>query len=158
DIVRTTEELINVGQANRPDLLQAKVEARQERVGLEEARARYLAAWQQLAAFVGQPCLPMTPLQGDLEARGGLPDFDTALAHLLQASPEMHYASADIARSQLGLAREQREPIPNLRLRVGTQYNFDAKDQQAFAQVGVNLPVFDRNQGNIKAAQAQLAR
>ena len=28
DAVRTTEELVNVGQANEPDLLQARVEAR----------------------------------------------------------------------------------------------------------------------------------
>src|SRR5437764_15452070 len=83
DAVTTTEELINVGQANRADLLQARIEARQERVGLENARTLHAAAWQQLAAFVGQPCLPVGRLRGDLEAAGAVPDFDSALAHLL---------------------------------------------------------------------------
>ena len=64
DIVTTAEELVNVGQANKPDVLQARIEARQERVGLENARTLYLAAWQQLAAFVGEPCLPPGPLEG----------------------------------------------------------------------------------------------
>src|SRR5262245_9978771 len=39
EAVTTTEELVNVGAANRADLLQARIEARQERVALENARA-----------------------------------------------------------------------------------------------------------------------
>ena len=65
DAVTTTEELVNVGAANKSDLLQARIEARQERVALENARTLYLAAWQQLAAFVGNPCLPVARLQGE---------------------------------------------------------------------------------------------
>src|SRR5262249_33509609 len=156
EIVKTTEELINVGQANRPDLLQAKVEARQERVALENARARYQAGWQQLAALVGQPHSPVTPLQGNLEAERGLPDFDTPLAQIFKASPEIKYAHVDVVRTQSALQREQREPVPNVRVRVGTQYNFDSKDQMALAQIGFNLPIFDRNQGNIQVPQAHL--
>src|SRR5262249_20999573 len=46
--VETTEELVNVGAANKADLLQARIEERQERVALENARSQYWAAWQQL--------------------------------------------------------------------------------------------------------------
>src|SRR5260370_706787 len=60
DAVQTTDELVNVGAANKPDLLQARIEARQERVALEKARAEYDAARQQLAALVGEPTLPMS--------------------------------------------------------------------------------------------------
>src|SRR5260370_6696205 len=114
DAVTTTEELINVGQANKADLLQAKIEARQERVGLENTRTLYTAAWQQFAAFVGQPCLPAGRLQGDLEAARAVPHFEAALAHLLDASPQVHVTRAEGVRNEIGLKRELVEPVPHL--------------------------------------------
>jgi cobalt-zinc-cadmium efflux system outer membrane protein len=157
DAVTTTEELINIGQANKADLLQARIEARQERVALENARTLYAAAWQQLATHVGNPCLPVGQVQGDLEAPGAAPDFDAALTHLLEASPEVHVARAEVTRNQIALHREQVEPIPNLQVRVSNGYDFETRNDVTSVQVGVRLPIFDRNQGNIRSAQAQLA-
>src|SRR5262249_23346234 len=159
EAVTTTGELKNVGAANEPDLLQARIEARQERVALENARALYQSAWEQLAAFVVNPHLPPGPLQGDLEARADMPDFETALAHLLEASPEMQVARAEIVRNQFSLKREQVEPIPNVQFRVSTGYDFEREVRGVVTtvNVGVRLPLFDKNQGNIRAAEAQLA-
>jgi cobalt-zinc-cadmium efflux system outer membrane protein len=157
DAVTTTEELVNVGAANKSDLLQARIEARQERVALENARTLYLAAWQQLAAFVGNPCLPVARLQGELEALAVVPDCDTTLAHLLEASPELQVARAQVTRNQLALKREQVEPIPNVQVQVSNGYDFETRNNVTSVQVGVRLPLWDKNQGNIRAAQAQLA-
>jgi outer membrane protein, heavy metal efflux system len=156
--VTTTEELVNVGAANKPDLLEARIEARQERVALANARAQYDAAWKELAALAGQPCLPVGRLQGDLEAPPAVPDYDTALAHLLEASPEMQIARAEVLRSQIALRREQVEPIPNLQVRVANGYDFETRNDVTSVSLGARLPLFDRNQGNIRAAQAALAR
>jgi cobalt-zinc-cadmium efflux system outer membrane protein len=156
DAVKTTEDLVNVGAANKPDLLQARIEARQERVALENARTQFDAAWKQLAALVGVPNLAQSRLDGDLEAALPVPDFDATLAHLLDASPEIQVALAEIARSQFGLKREQVEPIPNLQLRVANGYDFETRHDVTSVQVGVRLPVFDKNQGNIQTARAQL--
>ena len=158
DAVTTTEQLKNVGAANKPDVLQAHIEARQEKVALENARALYEAARQQLAAYVGQPCLPLGRLEGDLEAAGALPDYDAALAHLLEASPELQVAQAEVARDQIGLKREQIEPIPNVQVHVANGYDFETRNDVTSVQVGLHLPLFDRNQGNIHTAQAMLAR
>lgn len=158
DIVVTLEELVNVGQANKADLLQGRIEARQARVGLENAKALYLAAWKQLAAFVGQPDLPAGPLTGDLEAGEPLPGFDATLAHLIEATPELQVARAEVARNRFALKREQVEPIPNVQVRNSTGYNFEVGSVTTTVTVGVRLPVFDKNQGNIRSAAAQLAR
>lgn len=158
DGVRTTEELVNVGQANRPDLLQARIEARRQRVALESARYRLEASWRELAAIIGNRQLTVTPLDGDLEAASPPLDWDATLAHLLEASPEVQIARAETMRSQFGLHRERIEPIPNLNLRAGTTYSFESRNQLAMLEVGVRLPVWNRNQGNICAAQAELGR
>jgi cobalt-zinc-cadmium efflux system outer membrane protein len=156
--VTTTEELVNVGAANRPDLLEARIEARRERVALENARTLYDAMWQQLAAFVGEPHLSAAPLQGDLDAVGAAPDFDAALAHLLDASPELQAVRAEVEREQIGLRREQIEPIPNVQVQVANGYDFETRKDVTSVQIGLRLPIFDKNQGNIRAAQGQLAR
>jgi cobalt-zinc-cadmium efflux system outer membrane protein len=157
DAVQTTEELVNVGAANRPDLLQARIEARQERVSLEQARASYEALWQELAALVGEPSLPAGRLQGELEAPAAVPEMDATLAHLLEASPELQAARAGVTRSQLTLKREQVEPIPDVQVRVANGYDFETRNDTTSVQVGVRLPVFDKNQGNVRAARAQVA-
>jgi cobalt-zinc-cadmium efflux system outer membrane protein len=157
DAMQTTEELVNVGAANKPDLLQARIEARQERVALENARTRYEAAWRQLAALVGVPELSVSRLEGDLDAAAPLPDFDASLAHLLEASPEIQVALAEITRAQISLKREQAEPIPNVQMRVANGYDFETGRDVTSVQVGVRLPVFDKNQGNIRSARALVA-
>ena len=158
DAVTTTEQLQNVGAANKPDVLQARIEARQEKVALDNALTLYEAAWKQLAAFVGSPDLSAGRLEGDLEAAGAMPDQDAALAHLLEASPELQAARAEVARDQIGLRREKAEPIPNLQARVANGYDYETRNDVTSVQLGVRLPLFDRNQGNIHTAQAMLAR
>jgi cobalt-zinc-cadmium efflux system outer membrane protein len=157
DAVQTTEELVNVGAANKPDFLQARIEARQERVALEQARTSYEALWQQLAVLIGEPSLPAGRLQGDLEASAAVPEMDVALAHLLEASPELLVARAEVTRNQLGLKREQVEPIPNVQVHVANGYDFETRKDTTSVQVGVRLPVFDKNQGNVRAARAQVS-
>jgi outer membrane protein, heavy metal efflux system len=156
DAVTTTDQLANVGAANRADLLQARIEARQERVTLENTRALYRAAWQQLAAFVGNPCLPAGRLHGDLEAAATVPDYCATLDHLLEASPELQAARAEVVRDQVALQRERVEPIPNVQVRVSNGYDFETRNDVTSVQAGVRLPLFDKNQGNIRSAQAQV--
>jgi cobalt-zinc-cadmium efflux system outer membrane protein len=156
EAAKTTEELVNVGAANKADLLQARIETRQERVALENAQALYQAGWQELAALVGVPALSANRLDGQLGAPAGVPDFDASLAHLLEASPEVQVARYGVVRAQLALQRERIERVPNVQLQVANGYDFDSRKNVTSVQAGVRLPIFDRNQGNIQAAVGQL--
>ncbi|MCI0638337.1 MAG: TolC family protein [Gemmataceae bacterium] len=63
-----------------------------------------------------------------------------------------------IAKAQFTLRREQAQAVPNVTLAAGYQRNFNEREHQATYQVGVPLPLFNRNQGNIRAARAELSR
>jgi cobalt-zinc-cadmium efflux system outer membrane protein len=74
-------------------------------------------------------------------------------------------ADADAARAAATLARAKREPIPDLQLRGGLEYNNEplgsvpfATGWEGVAEVGVQLPIFNRNQGNVAGASASLDR
>ena len=164
DAVTTTRQLANVGQADKPDLLQAEVEADQAELAVEQVEQNQRTAWTELAAAVGRPAMPMTHLVGNLsDLPQGDPEqwFET----IATGSPEVRIAQLGVSKAQAVLARSKKEAIPDLELRGGLQQNLETNDTtgrplglQGFAQVGIEIPVFNRNQGNVSAAQADVER
>jgi outer membrane protein, heavy metal efflux system len=160
DAVRTTEELVNVGQANEPDLLQAKVEARRARVALRNAENHYRGNWEHLVSVVGAPELRQVSLDDKLlDALAAPLDFDATLAELLRRSPEIQAAMSEIRRSQIMVQRERREPIPNVTMQAVVGRNFEFNNLTTVGvQASIPLPIFNRNQGTVREAQADLLR
>jgi cobalt-zinc-cadmium efflux system outer membrane protein len=160
DAVTTTEQLVNVGQANEPDLLMARVEANRERVALVAAEQRYRRAWEHLVTQVGAPELPPTPLAGQLEPDGPPLAWEQELCRLLQESPEIQVAQAEVVRDQITVRREQVQPIPNIVVQGGPGYNLETTPRATNwnVQASITVPLFDRNQGTIRQAKADLAR
>ncbi len=159
EAVVTTEALVNVGQANEPDLLQARVEARRARVALRNAENGDRGAWEDLVAMVGAPELRPVPLDGrPLDAGPARLDFDATLANLLRCSPELRAAQAEIRRDQVMVRREQAEPIPNVTIQAVTGYNYEFGITTAGVQASLPLPVWNRNQGTVREAMADLSR
>jgi cobalt-zinc-cadmium efflux system outer membrane protein len=159
DGLTTTRQLVNVGQANRPDLLQAELQARRIKAELGAAERRFAGDWNQLAAVSGNPTLPPGKLSGQLEvADSEVLSREAMLAELLTCSPQIRVAWTEVARDQIAVARECVEPIPNVQLRAESGYNFETQNSVAGVSVGFKLPIFDRNQGSVMQAQAELAR
>jgi outer membrane protein, heavy metal efflux system len=165
DAAETTRQLFNVGQADQPDVLEADVEADQDELAVVTEVQEQQRAWSVLAAVVGKPDLALEHLQGDLET---LPEVngEEILETILRDSPALKIAQLGVARADAEMQRAQHESIPDLFLRAGYAYSFEqlgtvpAKTvgSEAFAEVGVNLPIFNRNQGNSAAAAADRER
>jgi cobalt-zinc-cadmium efflux system outer membrane protein len=164
EAVGVSEELYNVGQADRPDVLEAEVEAQRADLDLVEAQNNQERVWQQLAAVVGDPELPPSPLAGDLEAEVPALDEREVVARLLRESPDVQIAQAGVERARAALRHARAERIPNVVVRGGLGYSTEPTDRnrdtgvEAFVEIGVPLPIFNRNQGNIAAAEAELDR
>jgi cobalt-zinc-cadmium efflux system outer membrane protein len=154
----TTQEMLNVGQANRAQMLQAQVAARRKKVEVAQTEIQVLQARRDLAAFVGVPCLPGGPIAGALEARGDKLEWNKALAELVANSPELSVAQLEVRKDQIQLQREQAQPYPNIQLEAATGYDFENPGNVASATVGIEVPLFNRNQGTIRQAQAEVTR
>jgi cobalt-zinc-cadmium efflux system outer membrane protein len=158
EALRTTREMLNTGQANRADALLAEARLNEAKVALLTVQNQSPALWQHLAALVGAPHLPPGPLAGQLDQIGPPLEWDCALGRLLADSPELQAAQAHAARDRITVQREQVEPIPNIVLQGAAGYSFETRNAVATAQAGVTLPIFNRNQGTIQEARADLAR
>jgi len=154
----TTEMLVKARQAAPLDLVQIRVESNRFRANLEAARRGRTAAWRRLAAAMGAPDLPNSPVAGTLDAPWPDYDFDSAASLLLQCHPDIRAARVGVSRSQLAEQRARREWIPNVTFEAGYERsNIIQQDMWTF-QAGMPIPVFNRNQGNVQAAGQEAGR
>jgi cobalt-zinc-cadmium efflux system outer membrane protein len=77
---------------------------------------------------------------------------------VVRANAQPRAAEANIARAPWSLERAVVQPIPNINLMGGyqRQVGIPAMDQ-GLVQVMMAVPLFDRNQGNIRSARADIA-
>jgi cobalt-zinc-cadmium efflux system outer membrane protein len=152
------QKLFKQQQIAELDLLPFQVEWERLKADAEAARREQAAAWGRLTASIGIPDLPLKSLLGSLEA--ALPDyaFESVRAVVLEVHPEIHAAQVGITRTQLAVNRARADRLPNVTVAGGYQQNFNDRESQATYQVSVPLPLWNRNQGNIRAAQAELGR
>jgi len=166
DAQQTAHQLGNVGQADLPDVLQAEVEAEQAAVDYTTAQMNYLQSFESLATTAGKPALAICLLKGELTA---LPQIDSRIVEsILRDSPSVKRAQQGVAEAEAKLRSARREAVPDLRLRAGVQQDGELLNVAAprpapvgiisFASAGIDIPIFNRNQGNVAAASAELAR
>ena len=164
DATQTSHQLGNVGQADRPDILQAEVEQQQANVHLRIAQQNLHASQRMLAAVAGKPDMTVTRLEGDLDA---LPDlnYEEWLTTTLRESPEVKLAQQATERADASLSQARKAVIPDLQVTGILVHNYTplfdtnparATGVQGGAQVGIQLPIFNRNQGNVAAARGEI--
>ncbi len=157
--LRTTREMFNTGLANESEVLLAEIELNRAQIALADQENNYTALWQHLATIIGWPELAPTPLAGRLEPETAPLDWDQSLRVLLRDSPEIQAARAHVVFDQIMVRREQAQPVPDVLLTASSGYNFETRNAVAGqVQVGLDVPLWDKNQGTIMQARAELAR
>lgn len=158
EAVKASEDALRVGQIPETDKLLTEVEYNQVEILLRNARQREEAARRRLAAIIGVPALPAGALKDELGDAPAPLQWDRELDRLLTASPVLQIARVQVERARARLRREELQPIPNVDLRFGANHDFASHFTLFSTQLGITLPIHDRNQGNIAAAVADLRR
>jgi outer membrane protein, heavy metal efflux system len=165
DAVQTSHQLANVGQADAPDVLESEVEAQQAELAVTMAEQNQQRIWKALSAVVGNLRLPLMRLEGKLEDNPPV-NADELVEKIANDSPAVRIAELGVKRAEASLARAKRESIPDLQIRGGMEQNGELLSEpngkavglQGFADVGVRIPIFNRNQGNVATANADVER
>lgn len=158
-------ELFNAGQADESEVLEAEVDAERSRLSTRMQENSRREEWKSLAAVIGQPDLPEAIVVGDLEHAWPEINEEQISGTIASQSPATHIADAASARAAAEVIRAKSESIPDLQLTGGLQYNNEplvalppALGWEGIAELSVQLPIFNRNQGNVSVATAELDR
>ncbi|HYL61565.1 MAG TPA: TolC family protein [Candidatus Methylomirabilis sp.] len=162
---QTQKELMNTGQADESEVLEAEIEAERMRMAARMQENTLREEWRSLAAVIGKPDLPMATVAGDLERDWPELNEEEAVEAIAKQSPAVRIAETAQGRAQALLVRAQSQPIPDVQLRAGMEYNHEtlgsvpfAKGWEGLAEASVEIPLFNRNQGNVAAARAEEER
>lgn len=158
DAASTSMQLLEVGDISRAALLQSELEQQTARLAMQTATISHQQAWRTLAAVIGDPDLPMVPLEGSTDQLPPTLEWEEQLQRIARESPEVAMAIAQAERARRVVARECVEAVPNIDMQVSVQYDNATSDTVAGVQAGVTLPIWNRNQGGIRRAQAEVTQ
>jgi cobalt-zinc-cadmium efflux system outer membrane protein len=149
------------GQAAVYEPLQLLTLAVQSKGGLVAAWNDYTSAWKQLTATLNIPDLQPADLVDDPDMEVPLVDFDAAVTHVLSMNTEARAARNGPLRAKLALKLAEKIPIPDVFAYGTFQRDFTVPTLGRTTyntQIGIPVPIFDRNKGGILAATGALVR
>lgn len=165
DHAETQRRLANTGQADDSEVLTAEVDAQRMRMSARMQENTLREEWRSLAAVIGEPDLPQTTVFGDLQRDWPELNEEQVVEAIVKESPAVAIADTNALRALAVLARARKESVPDLQLRAGAQYNHEtlgsvpfAKGWEGTAELSVEIPIFNRNQGNVAASRADIER
>lgn len=154
--LRLAEQLRQVQGATRADVLQARIQEQGAQATLDEARVRYAASWRQLTAMIGLPQMNPEPLVGRLDEESLALDFEACFAGLTAASPQLQAAQIRIQHARQEVLRERAAVHPNVTIQTVTEFDHTTGATTVSTLLAAPLPVFNRNQGNVYHAYADI--
>jgi len=153
--VQNGKVLLENKQIARLDLLQLEVERERFRAEAEAAERELPAVRRKLAAAVGDPRLAVGEVNGSFEFVPAY-DPDSTRDAVLATHPDVRGAKLGVERAQAALQRAKAEPIPNVSVYTGYVRQYEFKSNDFTVGFSAPIPVWNRNQGNIRTAQADL--
>lgn len=144
---KLSESEVEIG---RTALALAKVDA-------ETMRSAWRQTKQALSSQWGNPHPVFQQASGTLAAGTELPD-EESLRQGLKNHPALHLVSQLIERQSTLVEYAEANRIPDLTAEVGVRRFRESGDHAMVFQMSIPLPLFNRNRGNIRQAQAELRK
>lgn len=153
--VTVSEERVDAKVGTRPDVLQSEIQLNEVDLSIQQAEFELSAALNELAALAGVPDLGTTKLIGELSVSVNTRNAETEFAQIVATSPQLAAAQAWVDRARANIQRQQVQPIPNVTAQLGAGGDDGTGNAFANVQLSLPVPVHNKNQGNIRAAQAE---
>jgi len=109
---------------------------------------------------IGLRQLPLSDVAGRVDAHIPYFDYDAVMAHVARNHTDILSAQANIEQQRYNLKLARVTPFSDIdfQIYVGKETSLQPFQWQAIGQVGLTLPLWDRNRGNIMSAEAALIR
>ena len=145
-------------EGSQVEVLQAKIQLNNVELARQQAEIAFFTSWRELAALAGNPQMTPTLLAGSFDDLPQPMDWTNTQMSLLNESPEYKAATARVQQARANINRQDVQAIPNLTVLMAGGVDNGTNSGMVNLQVGAPIPVFNKNQGNIAAAQAHYCR
>lgn len=151
-----SQSLVEAKEIPLAGLLQAEVQLQTATVLQRTAENRLEQSWREISALVATEDFAVQRLEGNVARLPQRLDWQQQLDRLKAESPEIAMAMAEVERTRRALTRACVEPIPNVTAQLSVQHDYATQDTVSGVQIGVPLPIWNRNQGGIREARAEV--
>ncbi len=151
----TVSRRVEAGKVSPVEEIRTRAVLAAARVEQQRSRHRLQAARQDLAAVWGATAVRFERAIGSLPAAVPPPPPDR-LRHLLAATPEMRQRATEVQHRQLAMGLANAARTPDLTVSLGPRYHRQLGRTSWVVGLSLPLPVFDRNQGERRAAELEL--
>jgi outer membrane protein, heavy metal efflux system len=160
EIFRLQADLLGGGFAASHEPTALRSQAFIVRLAYKQAIANYIFAWKELVADMGMRQLPLSAVAGQVDRLIPYYDYDEVLAYVLKNHTNILTARANLDQARYNLKGARVTPVPDIDVTAWLFKEHMIQPLQNYftLQIGIPLPVWDRNQGNIIAADAAMIR
>jgi cobalt-zinc-cadmium efflux system outer membrane protein len=148
------------GEVSRLEANLASIEAARARARALETESERVTAALALGRLIAvEPgvVLQTTGSAASNAATSSMPALDDVIRRSLAARPDVRALERDVERARQEQRLARRESLPNLRLAALATREDPAQNPRLGLAVGLELPLFNRNQGVVGRRRAELA-
>lgn len=154
-VVSTAGKRVQAGKAPPIEETKARLASSTARIEHEQAQRDLAASRKTLALIWGNPSPRFRRALGDLASPVTLPAFE-ALAERALQNPLALRSIKSVEQRQALMDLERARRIPDITVSAGLRRYSQFGDHTGVIGVSIPLPLFDRNQGNLREASQRL--
>jgi len=156
-VVDTVTARVKAAATHAEEATKAEVALASVQIERDQIKRALVAARQRLAANWGSTQPRFERAEGNLDSIAPIP----ALEHLSQKlaqNPELARWATEFSQRRAALELEKAKAKPDITVGGGYRRKEESSDNTLVLGVSIPLPLFNRNQGNIKEAEYRLAK
>jgi cobalt-zinc-cadmium efflux system outer membrane protein len=138
------------------DVLLVEIDLQKIQAELLKAQNLLEGDRKELAAIVGLPNLRFAKVAGDLDTELAEFDEETLRRFVATQHTQIQIGKLEIERNEILFRRARAEAVPNFRMGPAYQYGLTPGNDQFWFNITFPIPLWNRNQGAIRAAQANI--
>ncbi|MDF1850045.1 MAG: TolC family protein [Verrucomicrobiales bacterium] len=158
DAAVAVQKQVEAGRGSGIDAGQAKIGENEARLSFESARLQTELKRQRLSALWGAETPDFSHASGSLSAPAGPTPELSALTANVGQHPSIALAEAGVSIAQRELSLEEKNRLPDVTVGVGYRRDEAVDDNAMVLGFSLPLPLFDRNEGGIAEAEANIGK
>jgi cobalt-zinc-cadmium efflux system outer membrane protein len=155
EILKTITERVKAGRTSPAEESKVKVALTNSRIELDRLQRNFSSIQAQLNSLLGttgKNFIPATVLFDSIS----VPPTREEITGNIEEIPSLKLLQNEVNVREAALELEKSLAVPDLTISGGVRYLNELKTNSFVAGVSIPLPFFNRNQGNIQAAEVRL--